>query len=223
GLVAGVEVPGIDDERHGMDDESRGLNDEGHSVESDVLGLAEEEEAIPGGQQQAALVVRTVVSAPLGLGYRALRRRELALEEEYVYNMFEVGQGSGSTPKSKRPGRRYDRDIGELFTRSRAVRDEMFSQRYRFRSLEHEHEHERTAMTFVALWRPMMALEAWAGHKTALQRELQEMRGHVTALEQERDRKERLRAQYCSYVSALRLVARDRADTHFLTRIWHTM
>ncbi|GJZ17378.1 hypothetical protein Tco_0553501 [Tanacetum coccineum] len=33
---------------------------------------------------------------------------------------------------------RYDRDIGELFTRSGAVRDEIFSQRYRFRSLEHE-------------------------------------------------------------------------------------
>nr|GFC93418.1 hypothetical protein [Tanacetum cinerariifolium] len=33
---------------------------------------------------------------------------------------------------------RYDRDIGELFTRSEEVRDEIFSQRYRFRSLEHE-------------------------------------------------------------------------------------
>ncbi|GJZ69509.1 hypothetical protein Tco_0633059, partial [Tanacetum coccineum] len=35
---------------------------------------------------------------------------------------------------------RYDRDIGELFTRSEAVRDEIFSQRYRFRSLEYEQE-----------------------------------------------------------------------------------
>ncbi|GJV13968.1 hypothetical protein Tco_1359291 [Tanacetum coccineum] len=40
------------------DDESRGIDDEGHSVESDGLGL-EEEEAILGGQQQAALVVGT--------------------------------------------------------------------------------------------------------------------------------------------------------------------
>nr|GEW53806.1 hypothetical protein [Tanacetum cinerariifolium] len=64
--------------------------------------------------------------------------------------------------------------------------------------------------------RPVLALKAWAGHvdtwmidmsrvgyddhrlvhdmllqQTALQRELQEMRGHVTALEQERDRRER--------------------------------
>ncbi|GJW06039.1 hypothetical protein Tco_1568462 [Tanacetum coccineum] len=41
---------------------------------------------------------------------------------------------------------RYDRDIGELFTRSGAVRDEIFSQRYQFRSLELEKE--RVAVTF---------------------------------------------------------------------------
>ncbi|GJW11263.1 hypothetical protein Tco_1577090 [Tanacetum coccineum] len=60
---------------------------------------------------------------------------------------------------------RYDRDIGELFTRSRAVRDEIFSQRYRFRSLEHEQE--RVALTFGALWRPVLALESWAGQTDA--------------------------------------------------------
>ncbi|GJW43489.1 hypothetical protein Tco_0072288 [Tanacetum coccineum] len=96
---------GLDDERHGMDDESHGLDDEGHGVESDGLGLEEEEEAVPGGQQQAALVVGTAMSASLGLGYGALRRRELALEEDHVYNTFEVGQGSGSAPESERPER----------------------------------------------------------------------------------------------------------------------
>ncbi|GJU19407.1 hypothetical protein Tco_1152749 [Tanacetum coccineum] len=30
-------------------------------------------------------------------------------------------------------------------------------------------------------------------------------------------------AQFCPYVSALQLVARDRADTHFLIRIWRMM
>ncbi|GJS52831.1 hypothetical protein Tco_0626193 [Tanacetum coccineum] len=44
---------------------------------------------------------------------------------------------------------RYDKDIGELFTRSGAVRDEIFSQRYRFRSLEYEQE--RVTVTFEAL------------------------------------------------------------------------
>ncbi|GKC31135.1 hypothetical protein Tco_1038429 [Tanacetum coccineum] len=55
-----------------------------------------------------------------------------------------------------------DRDVRELYTRSGAVRDEIFSQRYRFRSLEREQE--RATMTFGALWRPVLALEAWAGH-----------------------------------------------------------
>ncbi|GJW07603.1 hypothetical protein Tco_1570026 [Tanacetum coccineum] len=56
-----------------------------------------------GGQQQAAPVVGTTVSAPLGLGYRALRCRELALEEGDVYSTFEVGQGSRLAPESERP------------------------------------------------------------------------------------------------------------------------
>ncbi|GJY68503.1 hypothetical protein Tco_0471485 [Tanacetum coccineum] len=34
--------------------------------------------------------------------------------------------------------KRYDMDIWELFTRSKAVRDEIFTQRYRLRSLDHE-------------------------------------------------------------------------------------
>ncbi|GKB93204.1 hypothetical protein Tco_0979341 [Tanacetum coccineum] len=46
----------------------------------------------------------------------------------------------------------YDRDLRELYTRSGAVRDEIFWQRYRFRSLEWEHE--RATVTFSAIWRP---------------------------------------------------------------------
>ncbi|GJT69232.1 hypothetical protein Tco_1028518 [Tanacetum coccineum] len=68
GLTAAVEGPGmddedydLDDETHGMDDEGRGIDDEEHCVESDGLGL-EEEEAVPGGQRQVALVVRTTSS-----------------------------------------------------------------------------------------------------------------------------------------------------------------
>ncbi|GJU20774.1 hypothetical protein Tco_1154116 [Tanacetum coccineum] len=107
-----------------------------------------------------------------------------------------------------------DKDVRKLYTRSGVVRDEIFSQRYKFMSLELEQE--RIAMKFGALWRPVLALEAWPGHvdtrivdiswagyddhrlvhdmlvhQAALQRELQEIRGRVTALEQERDRRER--------------------------------
>nr|GEX04771.1 copia protein [Tanacetum cinerariifolium] len=272
GLAAGVEGLGIDDERHGMDDESHGLDDEGHSVESGGLSLEEEEEAVLEGQQQAASIVRTAVSAPLGLGYGALRRQELALEEDHIYNpkdgMVHIDVPaypppappvqtpplpewtSGSLPISPSPsvmpllvsspmipltvpspvatpttaetggfltelGAQVKMNIGELFTKSGEVRDEIFSQRYRFRSLEHEQK--RAVVTFGAFWRPVLAFKAWAGRVdtwmtnmsraslsiqliayvlrnilTALQRELQEMGGCVTALEREKDRKERV-------------------------------
>ncbi|GKF51039.1 hypothetical protein Tco_0147506, partial [Tanacetum coccineum] len=105
GLATGDEGPGMGVESCGLDNASRGLDDEGHIVESDGLGLGEEEEAVLEGQQQVVPVVGTTMSAPLGLGYGALRRRELALEEDHVYSTFEVGQGSGSAPKSERPER----------------------------------------------------------------------------------------------------------------------
>ncbi|GJV86842.1 hypothetical protein Tco_1530780 [Tanacetum coccineum] len=59
---------------------------------------------------------------------------------------------------------RYDRDIRELFTRSGAVRDEIFSQRYH---LAVEHKQERVAVTFGAIWRPVLALESWLGQTDA--------------------------------------------------------
>nr|GEW43459.1 hypothetical protein [Tanacetum cinerariifolium] len=257
GLVARVEGPDVDDESYGLDDESYGLDYESHGVDDEICGLDNEgygiksdglglgeEEVVPEGQQQAAPVVRTTVSTPLGLGYGALRRRELALEEDRMYSTFEVGQCSGSTPepgRSERTPPSPDWTPGSFSissslsvipspvssptisltvpspipspmptsTSSIPVDEDQFIERYRFRSLEHEQE--RTAVTFRALWRPALALEAWAGrvdtrmtdmsrvgyddHRLVhdmlllqidLQRELQEMGDHVTALEQER-------------------------------------
>ncbi|GKF74173.1 hypothetical protein Tco_0220505, partial [Tanacetum coccineum] len=102
----------------------------------------------------------------------------------------------------------YDRDLRELYTRSRDVRDEIFSQRYRLRSLEQEQE--RAIVTFSDIWRPVLALESWAGYvdaqraemwraryddhrlihdllvqNTTMHRELQEVRDRVTILERE--------------------------------------
>nr|GEV31812.1 retrovirus-related Pol polyprotein from transposon TNT 1-94 [Tanacetum cinerariifolium] len=51
-------------------------------------------------------------------------------------------------------------DVRELYTRSGQLRMR-FSPRDRFRSLENEQE--RTAVIFRDLWRPVLALEAWAG------------------------------------------------------------
>ncbi|GJS20417.1 hypothetical protein Tco_0449049 [Tanacetum coccineum] len=193
GLTMGVKGPGmndksygLDDEGHGRDDESHGINDKGHSVESDGLGLEEEEEAVPG-------------------------------EEGDVYNMFEVGQGSGSTPESERPERvsafrqptlttwtdpengmiyidipnypppvppvqtppspewtsatpttvEAEGFLTELVTqvemqwgliRDHAIRLEEFLPSWFKRSLEYEQE--KVAVTFGAIWRPVLDLEA---------------------------------------------------------------
>nr|GFA71109.1 hypothetical protein [Tanacetum cinerariifolium] len=91
------------DEGPTVEDEDPAARDEGPATRD--KGPGEEGEAVPEGQQQAALVVGTAVSAPLGLGYGALRRRELALREDHVYSTFEVGQGSGSAPEPERSER----------------------------------------------------------------------------------------------------------------------
>ncbi|GJW27354.1 hypothetical protein Tco_0041165, partial [Tanacetum coccineum] len=151
GLAAGVEGPGMDDESygldyesHGKDDEGRGLSDDGHIVESDGLGLEEEEEAIPGAGSSS--------------------RDAWGLIHDHAVRLEELSPALFE---------RYDMDIGELFTRSGAVRDEIFSQRYQFRSLEYEHE--RVAVTFGAIWRPVFALESWLVEERRARLELAEV------------------------------------------------
>ncbi|GKC42802.1 hypothetical protein Tco_1060524 [Tanacetum coccineum] len=78
-----------DDEREG-----RSLDDEGQGLEKEGPGMEEEGEAIPEGQQQAVPAADTTMGEPLGLGYEALRRRELAMGEDQVPSTFEVGQSS---------------------------------------------------------------------------------------------------------------------------------
>ncbi|GKF29916.1 hypothetical protein Tco_0096258, partial [Tanacetum coccineum] len=106
GYVLDDEDHSLDDEGHGLDNEDHSLDDEGCSLVKEGLGLkGSEEEAVPEGQQRAALVVDTVVGEPRALGYGALRRRELAVEEDQVYNTFKVGQDTGSIPEPERPER----------------------------------------------------------------------------------------------------------------------
>nr|GEW00282.1 hypothetical protein [Tanacetum cinerariifolium] len=165
----------LDDEGHGLDDEGIDLDDEGHGLDDEDrglegkrLGLERSEDVVLKGQRWAVPATDTTVGKPLGLGYEALRCQELAVEED---------------------------------------------QGYMFRSLKRKQEW--TVMMFGDLWRPVLALEAWVGHvdtrmvdisqegyadhrlihdmlvqHATLQRELQEMRGRVTALEQERDHRE---------------------------------
>ncbi|GJY57261.1 hypothetical protein Tco_0456376 [Tanacetum coccineum] len=96
---------------------------------------------------------------------------------------------------------RYDRDIRELFIRLGAVREEIFSQRYRFRSLEYEQE--RVAFTEERHAR-LELTEVVDGMRRG-----QEPKGVKSAV--------------LPMCDALLLVARDRADTHFLIRMWRVM
>nr|GEU77667.1 reverse transcriptase domain-containing protein [Tanacetum cinerariifolium] len=160
-----------------FDSESEDVKDEGPTTEDEDPAIEDEgeEEAVPEGQQRAVLVVGIAVSEPLRIGYGALRRRELALEEYHVYSTFEVGHDSGSVLEPVRSERVLafrqptlttwtdlkDDSPMATSTATISVDEDQFIERYQFRSLEHEQE--RTAVTFNALWRSVLALEAWAG------------------------------------------------------------
>nr|GEZ71894.1 hypothetical protein [Tanacetum cinerariifolium] len=232
------------DESSYLDIEREGSKDEGPGSEDESFDPEEEEEAVPEGQQQAVSIVDTAANDPLGIGYGALRRCELALREGLVPSTFEIGQSSRSmlgqqrveeTPIHRSRVRAtwvdpmdgifyidilvdvppdpspvttleatiaigedeflevgaqlelyevilhghtqcldalphtlfegYDRDLRELYTRLRDVRDTIFSQRYRLRSLEREQT--RSTVTFSAIWRPVLALESYGGYVDA--------------------------------------------------------
>nr|GEY80111.1 hypothetical protein [Tanacetum cinerariifolium] len=85
-------------------DDGLAAGDEGPDIRVESLGLGGDE-AVPEGQQWATPVLDTPVGEPLGLGYGALRHREIASREGQMPNVFEVGQGSGSVPEPERPER----------------------------------------------------------------------------------------------------------------------
>ncbi|GKG29951.1 hypothetical protein Tco_0419849, partial [Tanacetum coccineum] len=63
--------------------------DEGLVMGVECLNLGEDE-AVPEGQQRAALVVETAVGEPLGLGYEVLRRQEISFREGRMPSVYEV-------------------------------------------------------------------------------------------------------------------------------------
>ncbi|GJU62057.1 hypothetical protein Tco_1243892 [Tanacetum coccineum] len=222
GPTAGDEGPAIEDEGLAARD-----GDPSMRVESfDLVG----DEAIPKGQQRAAPVVETSVGEPLGLGYRALRHRELALREGQMPSVFKVGQGSGSVPEpegSERVSASYPPPTPPVQTppslewsscsfpispapsviplpisspmisltiplpiassvatptATIPVDDDQF--------LEAGRVDTRMAKMSRAGYNDHWLVHDLLVQQTALQRELQEMRGHVTALDQEKDHKE---------------------------------
>ncbi|GJV83836.1 hypothetical protein Tco_1523734 [Tanacetum coccineum] len=171
----------MDDEGERLDDKGHSLDDEGRSLEGEGLSLEDEGEAAPEGQQQAVSVVDTAASEPL------VAPVQTPISPEWSSGSLPVSPSSPVVPSP----------IASLVATPTTTIP------------------ERTVVTFRALWRPVLALEAWAGHvdtrmadmsragyddhrliydmlvpQVALQRELQEMRGRVAALEQERGRRE---------------------------------
>ncbi|GKD65772.1 hypothetical protein Tco_1307880 [Tanacetum coccineum] len=96
------EGPTVEDEDPAAGDEGLAAGDDGPGMEVKSLSIGGGE-AVCGGQQWAAPIAETVVGEPLGLGYRALRRREIALGEGRMPSVFEVGQSFGFIPESERP------------------------------------------------------------------------------------------------------------------------
>nr|GEY42444.1 hypothetical protein [Tanacetum cinerariifolium] len=177
-------------------------NEEDESSDADDERERErEEEVIPEGQQQAVLVVETVVTKPLGLDYEALRRCELAVKEDHVPSTFEVAYAPPTTPVQTMPSLEWS--LGSLPflpssfivpspiaspvatpTATISVDEDQFievgAQLELYESILQDHtqrldalpptfiadidKDERTVMAFGALWRPVLALEAWAGH-----------------------------------------------------------
>ncbi|GKF71182.1 hypothetical protein Tco_0207296, partial [Tanacetum coccineum] len=101
----------------------------------------------------------------------------------------------------------FQTELGaQLFTRSGAVRDEIFSQRYRFRSLEYEQE--RVAATFIAIWRPVLALESWAGQtdaqRASLWHAISDMQGENRDLRLQLVKERRARLELVEIVDVMR-------------------
>nr|GEX33153.1 putative reverse transcriptase domain-containing protein [Tanacetum cinerariifolium] len=167
------ESQGLDDEGHGLGDEDHGLDDESQGLKDEGLHL-EEEEVVPEGKQQAVRVGAERVSAfrqptldtwvdpedgkvhtdipayvPLAVPVQTPPSPEWSLSSLPVSPSSPVVQSpiasSMATP-----------------TTTISVDEDQFIKMYRFRILEREQE--RVTVTFRALWRPMLALEAWAGH-----------------------------------------------------------
>nr|GEV58117.1 reverse transcriptase domain-containing protein [Tanacetum cinerariifolium] len=97
GPIAEDEDPATGDKGLAMRDENPDMRVKSLSLEGDA--------AVPEDQQRPAPVMKTAVGEPLRLGYRALRRREIALGEGRMPSVFEVGQSSRSVPDPERPER----------------------------------------------------------------------------------------------------------------------
>ncbi|GJR75891.1 hypothetical protein Tco_0088256 [Tanacetum coccineum] len=179
----------------------------------------DEEVAPEEKQQQAVQIMDTTMDEPLGLGYEVVRRRTLELTGLKAQVEFQGGliydhaQHLEALPPSLFEG--MDEDLRGVGTLGRcAVWMRLFVRSRVLGLRSGAVKQERAIVTFGAIWRPVLALESWAGRvdaqratmsqarskdhrlihdllvqNAAMQRELQELRDRVTTLERERYRR----------------------------------
>ncbi|GJR85293.1 hypothetical protein Tco_0209304 [Tanacetum coccineum] len=189
-----------DDEGHGSDDEGRSLGDEDHrldeegrGLEGEGLGLAEEEGVAPEGQQHVVPVVDTATSEPLGLRYGEARRRALKSIEEIAPSTYEVGQSSRSMPVQQGADKTPlspEWSLGSLpVSPSSLIVPSPIASPVATPTATISHLDVLPPTLVIDIDRDVRELYTRSG-QAAMQRELQEMRGRVAALEQERGHRE---------------------------------
>ncbi|GKB56914.1 hypothetical protein Tco_0913100, partial [Tanacetum coccineum] len=183
---------GLDNEGHGLDDEGHGLDDEGRSVESDGLSLEGEEETVPEVEEDQVYSTLEIGQGSGSVPEPERPERVSALRHPTLTTWIDPKDGIAyiNIPAYPPPAPPAQTPPSPEWSSS---------------SLP-----VSPAPSVLVL-----ALEAWAGHvdtrmanisregyddhrlvhdmlvqQAALQHELKEMRGRVTALEQERDRRE---------------------------------
>ncbi|GKA45113.1 hypothetical protein Tco_0737909 [Tanacetum coccineum] len=161
----------LDAEREGLDDEGHDLVDEGHGLEDEGPGLKkEEEEAAPEGQQRTILTVDTATNKPLSLGYRALRCQHKGAERISTFRHPTL-----VTWVDPKDGRVYT----NILTYVPPVVPVQTPPSLEWSSGSLPEPGPRAGkgtVTFEALWRPVLALEAWAGYVDAQMAEMSQAR-----------------------------------------------
>ncbi|GKC45123.1 hypothetical protein Tco_1062845, partial [Tanacetum coccineum] len=193
------EDPRLEDEDPRLEDEGHGSKDEGPGSEEEVAPEGQQQEVLvvdiaadkPLGlgygvlrRYELALGEGSVPSTfEIGQISRSMSKHQRVEEtptprprvrttwvdpvDDKVYTEFLVDVPPARVPTLFEG---YDRDLRELYTRLRDVRDEIFSQRYRLRSLKQEQE--RATVTFSAIWRQVLALKSWTGYVDAQRAEM---------------------------------------------------
>ncbi|GKA32590.1 hypothetical protein Tco_0718957, partial [Tanacetum coccineum] len=184
-LDSSTEREGSEGDGHGSEDEGHGSEDEGPSSEKEGPGTEEEEEEVAPKDLEDGRVytdIPTYVAPPAPVETPPSPERSSGSLPVSPLPLI-VPSPIASPVTTPTATISVDEDqFLKLYTRSGAVRDEIFSQRYRFRSLEREQE--RATMTFSVIWRENHDLRRQIAEE---RRERLELTDHVARTERRRE------------------------------------